>query len=475
MLIAETYRELLDPSPQELGPLTRPSLSDVVSAVSRDYNGSFLPIEPTLEATSPILPPQPNPTRFVEPSADAEWRAGAQITRLLSRAQTYNLSGVRVLNAAGCVIATSRGELGACFDNLPEVQRALTGHYNAVVRERISDEPAPDVRSIRRSGHVRVFTALPIIIKDQVVGVVRMSRSTQGALQNLWANRLVLVAGFGTVLLVLFLGSLGLSLFIGRPVRHITRFANAIATGNKEPAFKAITGFVPREVHDLDRSLRTMTQRLAERSAYIEELASNISHELKTPITSIRGAIELLRDNDSAMPELQRQRFLQTIDLAGQRLQLLVSRLLDLARIENAPGAKETIEVVPFLEEVVAPHGQRIELQTRLAPKWWTGQKDHFRSAINNLLDNALRYGGNKPVIVRLENRNDRLVIEVEDFGPGISKANQTRVFERFFTTERENGGTGLGLSIVKAIAEAHGGHVRFVSSSQGTTFILTI
>ncbi len=100
---------------------------------------------------------------------------------------------------------------------------------------------------------------------------------------------------------------------------------------------------------------------------------------------------------------------------------------------------------------------------------------DHLRSAVVNLLENALRHGAGKPVQVRVLRDHDRLRIEVQDQGAGISVANQSRLFQRFFTTSRDSGGTGLGLAIVRAVAERSGGEVSFVTGPSGTTFTLLL
>jgi signal transduction histidine kinase len=100
---------------------------------------------------------------------------------------------------------------------------------------------------------------------------------------------------------------------------------------------------------------------------------------------------------------------------------------------------------------------------------------EHLRSAVVNLLENALRHGAGKPVQVRVLRDRDRLRIEVQDQGTGISVANQSRLFQRFFTTNRDSGGTGLGLAIARAVAERSGGEVSFVTGPSGTTFTLLL
>ncbi|MEO1175527.1 MAG: histidine kinase dimerization/phospho-acceptor domain-containing protein, partial [Myxococcota bacterium] len=161
---------------------------------------------------------------------------------------------------------------------------------------------------VRRRGDVRIFTALPVFDNGEVIGVVRISRTSLDALTSLWLNRrgLIAVAGItGTLLL-------GISLLSARaiasPLQRLTRRAKAIADGNRSSPENL--GWAPQEVQELAEAFDTMTQRLQERARYISEFASNVSHELKTPLTGIRGATELLREKWESMGADQRERFL---------------------------------------------------------------------------------------------------------------------------------------------------------------------
>jgi hypothetical protein len=149
----------------------------------------YLPIAAQIDFDDVVLSreqPGLSPKTRSDQSAD---RAGAAIEPLLRRAQAFNLSALRVLDATGCVVATTRSEAGLCMPSLPEVARALHGEYAAVLRERVSDEPPPRLGDIRRRGKVRVFTALPVWSDGKVIGVVRASRTGLDALSSLWANR----------------------------------------------------------------------------------------------------------------------------------------------------------------------------------------------------------------------------------------------------------------------------------------------
>jgi len=109
------------------------------------------------------------------------------------------------------------------------------------------------------------------------------------------------------------------------------------------------------------------------------------------------------------------------------------------------------------------------------APGSITIHRDHLETALRNLVDNAVRHGRGQPVDIGVTDRNGRVEFTVRDRGSGIPEGNRARVFDRFFTTEREHGGTGLGLSIVRAVARSRGGSVDFDTGPEGTTFRLLI
>jgi len=228
-------------------------------------------------------------------------------------------------------------------------------------------------------------------------------------------------------------------------------------------------------VHSLSAALDRMTAQLTARAQYAADFAATASHELKTPITAIRGAVELLRDAWNDMPAAQRERFLANVDADAARMQRVVTRLLELARIQNAAEATETVALRPFLSHLAERYDGRVVLDTGAAPASVAINPDHLEVAVRNLLDNAVRHGNGHPVDLRAASANGRVIIEVRDHGAGISDGNRRRVFERFFTTERDRGGTGLGLAIVKAVAETRNGSVTFDTGPDGTTFRLTV
>jgi signal transduction histidine kinase len=393
---------------------------------------------------------------------------------LLARAQVFNLTAARVIDADGCVVATTRSDLGGCPDDVAEVREALAGRYAAVARRRVSDEPPPRISSIRRRGGVRVFIATPIFEDGRVIGAVWMSRTAVSPLEMLWANRDRI--GFALVICLVLApaASLFFARAIARPVRELERAADAVAHGRSRAPF--VPGpLAPRELVSLSSALDRMAAQLTDRARYIAEFAADASHELKTPLAGIKGAIELLRHEAEAMTPAQRERFLANVAGDAERMERLVRRLLELARIQNAPGESRSFELAPFVATLAAGYGEAIAVDLSAAPRAIAMNADHLESALRNLLDNAVRHGAGTRVSLTVASAGERVRFEVSDRGPGVSAANQPRVFDRFFTTERERGGTGLGLAIVRAVAELRGGSVDLESGPDGTTVCLVV
>jgi two-component system phosphate regulon sensor histidine kinase PhoR len=219
------------------------------------------------------------------------------------------------------------------------------------------------------------------------------------------------------------------------------------------------------------------------------DFVANVSHEIKTPLTAVRGLIETLLD-DAGMGDETRRRFLGKARDQAARLSALITDLLALSRLESdqQPLDREALDLCRPVQESVrallpAAEQKRLVVETALPgePVMVLGDESALRQAIENLLDNAVKYtpeGGR--IWVRVRGEPEAAVVEVEDTGVGIEPDEQPRVFERFYRVDkarsRELGGTGLGLSIVKHIALAHGGDVSVESlPGRGSTFRLRL
>lgn len=215
------------------------------------------------------------------------------------------------------------------------------------------------------------------------------------------------------------------------------------------------------------------------------EFVANVSHELKTPLTSIKGFVETLQSGALKDPE-NGPKFLSIIQKHTERLEHLVNDLLSLSAIESkeAPLTLESIQLLSFLESVVNLFEERTQsknhpITLKVVPNLPPILLDRVKMehAFLNLLDNAVKFtpaGG--PITVNAAKENGSVRIDINDSGIGIAEEHWPRIFERFYRVDkgrsREVGGTGLGLAIVKHIVLAHNGQVRVHSRpGQGSTF----
>ena len=214
------------------------------------------------------------------------------------------------------------------------------------------------------------------------------------------------------------------------------------------------------------------------------DFVANVSHELKTPLTSIAGYADTLLD--PAIDAETRQRFLGTIVTNARRMQQLVDDLLDLSRIESGrwvPRLQQfdiaTLANDSWEQVRRRADAKQVQLDLRIAADatTLTADPDALRQIFANLLDNAVRYSPvNGTITVRSARAGQGTAITVADTGSGIATEHLTRIFERFYRVDparsRDEGGTGLGLAIVRHLVEAHGGRVEATSELQIGTMI---
>ncbi len=228
--------------------------------------------------------------------------------------------------------------------------------------------------------------------------------------------------------------------------------------------------------------------RLRKLETMRRDFVANVSHELKTPITSIKGFVETLLDGALESPEDTR-RFLGIVSKQAERLNAIIEDLLSLSRIEQDSETREIVTQECRLREVLenaigdcSPKANakdiflNLECDTKLLARV---NPPLLEEAVVNLVDNAIKYSDpQKRVEIAAARNNGEVVIKVKDQGRGIDNQHLPRLFERFYRVDkarsRQMGGTGLGLAIVKHIAQAHGGTVA-VESNPGTGSIFSI
>lgn len=401
------------------------------------------------------------------------------LSSTLQAAKKETLAGIRVTDDQGIVIASSGGGIGEDLSGDGEIRTALMGSKGIAIKPRPEDVGTRGgvwnrerLSGPSRQATIRVFVAVPIKRENEVVGAVILSRTPREEIQAFWQMAPRLWAG------VLFsvLSTTALALYAGwrasRSLKLLARASERIAGGNlaDEGELAEIGGSRIAETAALAGSMQAMSTRLRSRLAYISEFAGNVSHEFKTPVSSLRGTVELLKDDDE-MPAEQRARFLDNALGDLDRLSRLVGGLLRLARAEEG-GHREDIDLDGLCADVARRYPEVSFANGNAGLVKIV--REQVEAALVNLVENGRKHGGPKVEITTFREHN-RLGFTVTDNGPGIDPANLPRLFDRFFTTDRRHGGTGLGLALVKAVAEAHGGNVSVESRPGQSSFRVTL
>jgi two-component system, OmpR family, sensor histidine kinase ChvG len=347
----------------------------------------------------------------------------------------------------------------------PEVKAALAGRYGATTR------PTAGQRS------VTLYSAIPVRSKDQVVGAVLVSQSTYRILLVLYDVRLDIFRVVLASVVAAAVLSLLVSATIARPLRQLRDQAHAVVDrrGRLRGRFR---GSRRRdEIGDLARALEELTGRLERHLRFIETFASDVSHELKNPLASIRTATEMLGEVEDPA---DRRRFLEVAWREVARMEHLLSSVREISRIDARLEAEPAVpvdlrELLPAVTDSFHLRtGVRVALRTPAEPIRTAAVPERLEQVFENLLDNAVGFsppGGQ--VTVELSAEPDVAVVTVDDQGPGIPEEHRERIFDRFFTwrphePHARDGHTGLGLAIVKAIAEGYGGSVSVRNRPEG-------
>jgi signal transduction histidine kinase len=299
----------------------------------------------------------------------------------------------------------------------------------------------------------------------------------QVAQHRLAREALALSAALRTLLpFLLALPLMGFAIWrlVGREVRVLRSTAQAVARRTPESLEPIEAATVPEEVQPLVDSLNGLMERLGGALAQQRRFVADAAHELRTPLTALRLQLQLAeRARDPAEREKAHAMLREGIARAAH----LVEQLLTLARAD--PEATRVglapIDLLELAQSAAKAHEASaaesavgIALELRDAPLVVAGDRAALRALLDNLLDNAIRYG-RSAVTLRAYRDGEDGVLEVEDAGPGIPAAERERVFDRFYRGEgAAEGGSGLGLAIVKRLAERHGGRAELLEGSGG-------
>jgi len=341
----------------------------------------------------------------------------------------------------------------------------------------------------RDASGYRFVRPSPIVVNGQLVGVVVVPpQAPFGYLLARYAPILALVATG-----VLIVGTVLTSFLIFGPARRRLR---ALEGAARRLGAGDLTARAPDrggdEIAAVASAFNAMAQDLAVRAEALassdrtrRQLLADVSHELTTPVTAMRGYLETLTMPELELDETTRARYLGIIGDETARLERLIGDLLDLARLESGGGTLR-VEVVPvaqLFDRVSARHeraaseaGVTIATSIGSGADTVAGDRDRLEQAVQNLAANAMRYAPRGSTI-RLASRveDDRVTLSVEDEGAGIAAEHLPHVFDRFYKADASragvSGGSGLGLSIVKAIVERHGAQISVTSRPGQTIF----
>ncbi len=371
---------------------------------------------------------------------------------------------VVVCDASGCLTSDSAGRWKAGEPlRGSDVGEALAGKYG-------SRWEHDQMRNT-----VLLHATVPVFANGKIAGVVSVIKPTsdvrRSILRSLKALALPALIAFGLTAAA----SYALSSYLTQVIQDMARRAGRIADGQTTERFETWT---KSELGDLAAALEKMRRRLEGR-AYVEEMAAALSHELKTPLTAIRGAADIVESSDSPT---DRSRFLAGIRSDVDRLARIVENLLALSRIESGRAPEPGVCMLAIVVQGIAlEYRERAEVaglrfETTIEPEIETvaASADDVLHVLGIVLDNAFQF---TPVgrAVRLEVAGR--TVTVRDEGCGIEPAMQPRVFERFFTTVNPltgRRGTGLGLAIARSILLRNRGEIS-LESTPGIGTVVTI
>ena len=301
------------------------------------------------------------------------------------------------------------------------------------------------------------------------------------------ANNLIskhlLVDMFIAIFLILIFTSIMLTRWIHRgvfiPVNELNVAMRKIKEGNFEYAletgFKGEIGDLYRNYEDMRLRLKESTEESRESEEQNRELISNISHDLKTPITAIKGYVEGIMDGVADTPE-KIDKYIKTIYSKANDMERLINELTYYSRIDNnrIPYNFHRINVADYFGDCVEKVGMDLEQRdiqlnysNLAAPDTMIiADPEQMKKVINNIISNSVKYM-DKPrgvIDIRILDEVDSIRVEIEDNGKGIAQKDLGKIFERFYRTDASRnsaqGGSGIGLSIVKKIVEDHGGYI---------------
>lgn len=394
--------------------------------------------------------------------------ADGAITELVQAYRAESGARVMIVDREGVAVITSDEDalsVGESYLSRPEIARALSGQV------------ATGTRFSTTLDEELLYVAVPVLSGTNILGAVRLTYPNAVVADAVNQKLLVIaLVGLTTVLLAALIGFI-LARSVTRPVRRLRSTTEQFADGDRDARADEASG--PPELRSLGRSFNAMAARQNELLDQQRAFAGDASHQLRTPLTALRLRIERARELAPSDPQAAVER-LEAADAELERLEELIEGLLVLSRAEGSTATREPVDAAAIAAE-------RVEQWNDLAAE--SGRSVIFEGPdratvlaipgaveqiVDNLVDNAL---GASPsdgqVVVRLDPAAaGRVALHVLDRGPGMSDADRTRAFERFWrgASDPDRRGSGLGLAIVAQLARVSGADARLDARDGGGT-----
>jgi two-component system sensor histidine kinase CreC len=368
-----------------------------------------------------------------------------------------------VTDRSGRVLYDSLGQVaGADFSQWRDVKLALAGQYGARTTPDVENDPDTSV----------MYVGAPVRAGSDIVGAVSVGKPVQSFGQFVEAARRKTLAVGGVAAVAVVLLAIIVSVWLVRPFGLIADYVRYVRAQRS----LSLPRLGRRALGVIGAAYDEMRDALAGRN-YVADYVQTLTHEVKSPLSAIRGAAELLQE--SGMPAEQRQKFLANITRETQRIQEMVDRMMELTALETRRTldtvqpvllAELLQDVVATAQDAAAPRQVQVVLDVR-AQALVEGDPFLLRRAVSNLLDNAIDFSpGSGTVRVALDCTARVARIRVSDQGPGIPDYAQEKVFEKFYSLARPHNrkkSTGLGLSFVREIASLHHGRIELANGAE--------
>lgn len=375
---------------------------------------------------------------------------------------------VYITDAKGIVIFDSTGkDVGKDYSRWNDVYLTLRGQYGARSTRAIEGDDASSI----------MYVAAPIMINDTIAGVLTVAKPNKSLMPIIERSEQRIFVASGILLGIALLVGILFVLWINRSIHKLEQYAQDVAAGRNVllPKLKS------PELQTLGLTIERMREQL-EGKAYVEEYVHTLTHELKSPISAIRGAAEIIKEQ----PPLEvQQKFIGNIEQQTQRLQHLIDRLLALASLERTPSLQlQPVPITRLVEQGFASAQTEIErrqIQLHIninEPAVLKVDEFFITQVLSNLLDNALDFsndGSSIEVYDEPSLNHYRLVIR--DHGAGIPDYALPHIFDRFYSLPRPNEpkSTGLGLNFVREVMDKHRGQIEVINHAQGGVLVRLI